>query len=187
MLFASNNLGKVKEAREILNIDLISLKDINSEINIDENKQTFMENAILKAKEIYYQTNIPTIADDSGLSIEVLDGFPGVLTNRFLGDNKTDSDRNQAILKKMENRDNRTCYFVCSVAYFDGINLITSEYSLKGEIAESEKINNGFGFDSIFLYNGKYLSDMNISEKNKISPRKMALINLVKNENFPKN
>ena len=102
-----------------------------------------MENALLKAKEIYKQVGIPTIAYDSGLSIDALDGFPGVLTHRFLGDNKTDSDRNQAILKKMENVDNRTCYFVCSVAYFDGINLITSEYRLKGKIAKSEKINNG--------------------------------------------
>jgi len=187
MLFASNNLGKVCEAREILNINLLSLKDIDKEIEVNENGETFMENAILKAKEVYRQTGIPAISDDSGLLIDALDGFPGVLTNRFLGNDKTDSEKNQAILKKMDGIFNRTCYFVCSVAYFDGINLITSEYSLKGEIAKEENINKGFGFDSIFLYNGKYLSDMSILEKNKISPRQIALTNLVNDKNFQKN
>jgi len=187
MLFASNNLGKLEEAREILKVNLLSLKDIDKEININENRDTFLENAILKAKEIYKLTNIPTIADDSGLEIDALDGFPGVLTHRFLGNNKTDSDRNQAILLKMKGIKNRTCYFTCSVAYYDGINLLTSKYRLKGEIAEVEKIGNGFGFDSIFLYNGKYLSDMTILEKNMISPRKFALTNLAKEKKFQKN
>ena len=186
MLFASNNLGKVKEVKEILEIDILSLNDINQKIEIEENKDTFLENAILKAKEVYKITKIPTIADDSGLEIEALDGFPGVLTHRFLGDNKSDTERNQAIILKMKGIKNRTCYFTCAIAYFDGINLITEEYRLKGEIAENEKINNGFGFDSIFLYKGKYLSDMNILEKNMISPRKIALTNLTKEKIFKK-
>lgn len=187
MLFASNNLGKVKEVSEILKTNVLSLKDIDKKIEINENKETFMENAILKAKEIYKQTGLPTLADDSGLEIEVLNGFPGVLTHRFLGSDKTDSDRNQAILDLMKDKTNRTCYFTCSLAYFDGINLITEEYRLKGSIADSEKINQGFGFDSIFLYEGKYLSDMTLDEKNKISPRQIALTNLAKDKNFQKN
>ena len=187
MLFASNNEGKIKEVRTILKKDIQSLKDLNIDIKINENKKTLLENAILKAKEVYKQTKIPTIADDSGLEIDSLNGFPGVKTHRFLGLNKNDHERNQYILKKMENITNRTCYFTCCMAYYDGINLITSEYRLKGEIASEERINNGFGFDSIFLYNGKYLSDMTMEEKNMINPRKLALEKLMENNFFKKN
>lgn len=185
MIFASNNLGKIKEVKNILKIDIKSLNDIDKNINIIENGNTFLENACIKAKEIYKITNTPTIADDSGLEIEVLNGFPGINTHRFL--KGSDSDRNQEILRLMNNKKNRTCYFNCSIAYYDGINLITSEYRLKGEIAKEEKINQGFGFDSIFLYNGKYLSDMTINEKNEINPRKKALLKLLDNKNFQKN
>ena len=132
-----------------------------------------LENAIIKAKEVYKITKIPTIADDSGLEITALNNFPGVLTN--------------PLLKMMEGKTDRTCYFVCSFAYFDGINLETSEYRLKGTIADSEKIGNGFGFDSIFLYNGKYLSEMTLTEKNQISPRRIALEKLKESENLQKN
>lgn len=187
MLFASNNLGKIKEVKEIIKCNILSLKDIDKKIEIKEDKDTFMENAILKACEVYKQTGIPTIADDSGLEIEVLNGFPGVLTHRFLGDNKTDSNRNQAILEMMKNKNNRTCYFTCCIAYYDGINLITKEYRLKGLVAKYEHINNGFGFDSIFLYENKFLSDMTILEKNEVSPRKIALTMLVSDKNFQKN
>lgn len=186
MLFASNNLGKVQDVEEILKCKVLSLKDIDQKIKIKETGETFMDNAILKAKEIYKLTNIPTIADDSGLEIPSLNGFPGVLTSRFLGPNKTDSEKNQAILKMIAGK-NRTCYFVCSIAYFDGINLETSEYRLEGTIADTEKIGNGFGFDSIFLYKGKYLSDMTLEEKNLISPRRNAILNLKKQKNFQKN
>ncbi|MBR3660666.1 MAG: RdgB/HAM1 family non-canonical purine NTP pyrophosphatase [Bacilli bacterium] len=184
MILASNNLEKVKEIREILGIDIKSLNDLDKKIEIKENGTTFLENASLKAKEVYIQTGIPCIADDSGLEIEALNGFPGVKTHRFL--NGTDSNRNQEILRLMKNKKNRTCYFTCAIAFFDGINLETYEYSLKGTIAQVERINNGFGFDSIFLYNNKYLSDMTTSEKNKISPRKIALTKLKLDKNFQK-
>ena len=185
MLFASTNLGKIEEVKNILNLDIKSLNDLDYKINIKETGNTFLENAIIKAKEVYKKTNIPTIADDSGLEIDVLNGFPGVKTHRFI--DGSDHDRNIEILRLMKNKKNRTCYFTCSIAYFDGINLITSEYKLKGEIAIKENINMGFGFDSIFLYKGKYLSDMNIEEKNKISPRRLALEKLKDNEFFKKN
>ena len=83
MLFASNNLGKVQDVEEILKCKVLSLKDVDKKIEVKETGETFIENAILKAKEVYKLTNIPTIADDSGLEILSLNGFPGVLTNRF--------------------------------------------------------------------------------------------------------
>jgi len=187
MLFASNNQGKVLEIENILGFKIKSLKDLDKKIIVEETGKTFLENAILKAKTIYMATGIPTLADDSGLEISALNGFPGVLTHRFLGDDMSDIERNQEIIRLMKDKDDRTCYFTASLAYFDGINLITKEYKLKGEISSFEHINQGFGFDSIFLYKGKFLSDMTLDEKNTISPRKMALISLVKDKNFQKN
>lgn len=185
MLFASTNIGKIEEAKKILNLNIKSLNDINKKINIIESGNTFLENAIIKAKEVYKQTGIPTISDDSGLEILKLKGFPGVNTHRFL--NGSDSNRNQEILRLMKNIKDRTCYFTCCIAFYDGTNLVTKEYKLKGLIAYKEKTNYGFGFDSIFLYNGKYLSDMTIQEKNTISPRKKALEKLKVDKNFQKN
>lgn len=186
MIFASKNSGKIKEVREILNFNILSLNDLNNDIIIEENENTFMKNAIKKAYKVFKETNIPTIADDSGLEIKALKGFPGILTNRFLGENKTDSERNQEILKLMKDKKNRTCYFTCCIAYYDGIHLITKKYRLKGNISTYEHINNGFGFDSIFLYKDKFLSDMTIIEKNEISPRKLALKKLIKDKKFKK-
>ena len=108
MLFASNNLNKVLEVENILNRKILSLKNLDFKINVLETGKTFNENAIIKAKEIYELTKIPTIAEDSGLEIPILNGFPGVKTNRFLGSNKTDSDRNQKILEMMQDKNDRT-------------------------------------------------------------------------------
>ena len=185
LLFASSNKGKIKEVKDILNINILSLNDIEKKIKIDENGNTFIENATIKAKKVFKQTNIPTIADDSGLEIPSLNNFPGVKTHRFL--KGTDNDRNKEILKMMENINDRTCYFVCSIAYFNGNNLETFEYRLKGTIAKTIKDGNGFGFDSIFLYKEKYLSEMTLEEKNNISPRKKALIMLKNSKKFQKN
>lgn len=175
MLVASNNANKVLEFENILGFKVKSLRDLNMEIVVSENGKTFRENAILKAKEIYEKTKVPTLADDSGLTIGALNGFPGVFTNRFLGLKASSQDRNQDILRRMEGIRNRECYFEVALAYYDGVNLIVKEAKLAGEISYYEHLNQGFGFDSIFLYKGKFLSDMTLNEKNRISPRRIAL------------
>ena len=111
MIFASSNEGKIKEVKNILNMDIKSLNDLDEKIEINETGNTFLENAILKAKEIYNKTGIPTIADDSGLEIDALNGFPGVKTHRFL--EGTDLDRNKEILKRMNivNANNNKKFF----------------------------------------------------------------------------
>ena len=89
ILIATNNKGKLEEIKEILNdYNLLSLKDIGCKVDVDEDGKTFEENAIKKAKEISEITNMPCIADDSGLCIDVLNGWPGVHTARFLGRKK---------------------------------------------------------------------------------------------------
>ena len=102
IVVAPHNPGKLKEIKEILkNYELLSLKDINCEIEVEENQETFEGNSKKKAKEISEATNMPCIADDSGLCIEAFKGWPGVHTARFLGENATPSQRNEAILEKM--------------------------------------------------------------------------------------
>ena len=107
IVVATNNEGKLKEIREILkNYQLVSLKDINCNIEVDEDKNTFEGNAKKKAKEISEKVNMPCIADDSGLCIDKYDGWPGVHTARFLGENSTSKQRNEYILEKMKNLEN---------------------------------------------------------------------------------
>ena len=94
MILATNNKGKLKEIKEILNeyaIYSLSEKDIS--IDVEEDKDTFVENAMKKAFEIYEIAHEEVIADDSGLCITALNGFPGVMTHRFLGEDATDEER----------------------------------------------------------------------------------------------
>ena len=179
IIVATNNLGKLKEIRAILdNYEVISLKDLNLNIDIVEDGKTFEENALKKAREVFKITNMPSIADDSGLCIDSLKGFPGINTARFLGDNATDDDRNNYILEKMKDKNDneRIAKVICSIAYVDNKNEYIVEGVIKGRIAYKKRGNNGFGFDPIFeLENGKTLAELKSYEKNNVSSRKIAL------------
>ncbi len=183
LLVATNNEGKLKEIQDILsNYEVISLKDIELEIKVKEDGETFEENAIKKAEYIYEKTNIPCIADDSGLEIESLGGWPGVLTARFLGEDKATNkyarQRNEYILEKMKDmpKEKRRAKHVTCIAYCDekGIKVVRGEQ--EGYIAEFPRGKKGFGFDEIFeLENGKTMGEIAKDEKNMISSRKKAL------------
>ena len=182
ILIASNNKGKLKELQSILtSFTLKTLEDKNIHIEVEENQQTYEGNSLKKAKEIYNISKMPTIADDSGLNIESLNNFPGVETHRFAGLHSTDEDRNNILLKKLENKDNRRASFTSVITYYDGKNTILGIGKLEGIIAKYPRGKNGFGFDSIFEYNGKTLAELTQEEKNKISARKLAIINLENN------
>ena len=179
IIVATNNLGKLKEIKAILDdYEVISLKDLNLSIDVIEDGKTFKENALKKAREVFRVTNIPAVADDSGLCIDSLKGFPGINTARFLGKNATDDDRNNYILEKMMGKEGceRTAKVVCSIAYVDKKNEYAVEGIIKGRISYQKRGNNGFGFDSIFeLENGKTLAELKDYEKNDVSSRKIAL------------
>lgn len=183
IIAATSNEGKLKEIREILNeYEIISLKDINCEIEIEEDGKTFEENALKKAKEIYKAINIPCIADDSGLCIEQYNGWPGVETARFLGKDKATNEyareRNEYILEKMKNlpKQNRKAKHVTCISYVDSENEYIAIGEQPGYIAKLPRGDNGFGFDEIFeLENGKTMAEITKEEKNKISSRKKAL------------
>lgn len=184
IVVATNNKGKLKEIKEILKeYELVTLKEINCEIEVEEDQETFEGNAKKKAKEIAKKTNMPALADDSGLSIKALDGFPGVHTARFLGKDATDDQRNEAILEKMKDLKNeqRKAKVECVVALYEEGRFTIGKGKIEGKITKEPRGEGGFGFDPIFeLENGKTYAEISLEEKNAISHRKRALENLQK-------
>lgn len=179
---ATNNQGKLKEIREILKeYEIVSLKDLNCEVEVEEDQDTFEGNSLKKAKEISTLLKMPCIADDSGLCIEELNGFPGVLTARFLGEDASQEERNDYLIKQLEGKENRSAMVVTVMTYVDEQNKkeIVARGELEGYITKEKRGTNGFGFDEIFeLENGKTLAELESEEKNQISSRKKALENL---------
>ena len=181
MILATNNLGKIKEIKEILAMEMKSLKEANIDIEVEEDQDTFYGNAYKKAKAIYDIVHEEVIADDSGLCILGLDNFPGVMTHRFLGDEATDDDRNIALIEKCKDIKDRSAQVVCNLVYYDGDEAIVGEGILNGKIVNKPRGNNGFGFDPIFeLDNGKTLAELSPDEKNKASARYLAAVDLKK-------
>ena len=178
MIIATNNKGKLREIKNILSdFDIVSLKEYGIEVDVIEDEDTFVGNAMKKAKEIYEISKEPIIADDSGLCIDIFDDWPGVLTHRFLGEEATDLDRNNAILEKMKDlkEEERNAKVVCNLVYYDGNQIIIGEGVIKGKISLERRGSNGFGFDEIFeLDNGKTLAELTPEEKNEISARALA-------------
>ena len=181
MIVATNNLDKLKEIREILEeFKIYSLKEKGIDIDVLEDGKTFLENAKKKAIEVYKfaKSNEGVIADDSGLCIKALNGFPGVETHRFLGEAATDRERNEYLINEVNKYDDRSAYVVCAICYYNGYDLITVEGVLNGFITKEIRGNNGFGFDPIFEVNGRTLAEITNEEKNKISARSIALLKL---------
>lgn len=180
MIVATNNQGKLREIKEIFNdIELKTLKEAGIDIDVEEDHDTFYGNALKKAKEIYNLSKEETISDDSGICIDELNDWPGVLTHRFLGEDKTDRERNLAIIEKCKNLENRSAKVVCNIVYYNNGEVIKGEGIIKGKITLTPRGDNGFGFDEIFeLENGKTLAELSPIEKNKVSARYLALIDL---------
>ncbi len=181
IIVASGNKEKIKEVQEILgnNFRVISMKDIGVDIDVKEDKETFEENARKKAETIAKKVGDGkfVIADDSGIELDALDGFPGVRTKRWFSG--TDRERNLALISKLEEsnqKDNRKIRFTTAIAVSDG-NINFCELGiLNGNLVKEPRGENGFGFDEIFeLPNGKTLAELTDEEKNKISSRKIAL------------
>ncbi len=182
MIVATSNKNKLEEMRKLFpEYSLASLKERKITWKVIEDTDSFLGNASKKAKEIYEVGKEETLADDSGLCIDVLHGFPGVETQRFLGENASDEERNQYLIKKVDSYDNRSAQVICVLAYYDGNDLLYGEGILKGTIAKECRGTNGFGFDAIFeLPNGKTLAELTAEEKNKISARALAAEDLRK-------
>ncbi len=183
IVIATNNAGKLKEIKEILTgYELLSLKDVNCNMEVIEDKETFEGNSMKKAQELSEYLHMPCIADDSGLCIDIYDGWPGVHTARFLGEKATPEQRNIYILEKMKNlkKEERKASVKCCVTYYENGNYIIGKGEIKGYIATEMRGKNGFGFDSIFeLEDGRTFAELTKEEKNQISHRRLALQDLL--------
>ncbi len=178
LIIASGNKGKIKEAQEIFEeFKVIPMSSIGIDIDVEEDQDTFAGNAIKKAETIAKALNgEKCIADDSGIEIEALDGFPGVRTKRWF--EGTDRERNLKLIEKLEGfpRENRKIKFVTAIALSDGEKTICELGVIEGYVAEEVRGENGFGFDEIFeLEDGRTLAELSQEEKNRISARKIAL------------
>ena len=181
IILASNNQGKIKEIKYIFkDYDVIAIKEaeqlLGKELIVKEDQETFRDNALEKVRTLYDQVGdtYTCIADDSGLSIDSLDGFPGVRTARW-----TDADdhtKNLMLLEKVNTKEDRTCHYTTVIALKDASEERVFEYTLDGKIADNCRGDNGFGFDEIFeIENGKTLAEISTEEKASISPRTKAL------------
>jgi XTP/dITP diphosphohydrolase len=182
IVLATNNRHKIKEIKDILSglaAEILTLEDFPGAPQVVETGETLEENAVLKAEAICRFTGLPSLADDSGLEVDMLCGAPGVLSSRFAGEHCSYADNNRKLLRLMADvpQDRRTARFVCVVAWVkDPEHIITLKGEVEGIIALKERGENGFGYDPVF-----YLPDLNktfaqlsFQEKNRISHRARA-------------
>ena len=186
IIFASQNLGKVEEVRHILNdlnIQIVSLSDIDGSIDIEETGTTFEENAFIKAKYVYDKFKIPTIADDSGLVVEQLNGEPGVYSARYAGVQCDDHANNKKLLEELKNYpEPHHAKFVCAAVYYNGKEKVKAIGEIHGKIIDKERGKNGFGYDPLFIPEGYSVTSAELEPevKNSISHRFNAFNELKK-------
>ena len=181
LVIASDNAGKIREFHALLEpygFDVISMREAGFSGEIVEDGDTFAENAHIKARAVFEATGLPTIADDSGLVIDFLNGAPGVFSARYAGEGASDKERCAKVLDEMlgVERELRDARFVCTI-YF--IYAEDEEYSVRGEvcgyIGDEPVGENGFGYDPIFMLNDdESMATIDDEEKNRISHRAMA-------------
>jgi len=178
LLFATTNSHKLQEIKAIIKEhNIISLVDLNDKTEVEESGETFRENAYLKAKYFYDKYKIPTFADDSGLIVHALGNEPGVRSARYAGEKATYLENNLKLLKKLENIEDRSAYFITVICYIDQKGMVHYfEGKVTGEIIAEFRGNEGFGYDPIFYLPkyGKTYAELG-NEKNKISHRYLAL------------
>lgn len=180
LVFATNNAHKLEEVSAILEnkIELLSLKDINCDVDIPETADTLEGNALLKAEYVHENYNLDCFADDTGLEVEALNGEPGVYSARYAEGEGHNAEANMLkLLQNMEGIDNRKAQFRTVVSlildekeyYFEGV--------IKGEIIKEKHGTGGFGYDPLFMPDGynKTFAELGNEIKNQISHRAIAV------------
>jgi XTP/dITP diphosphohydrolase len=185
LVIASGNTGKLKEIQALLSplqVDVLpqSAFDVTE---APEPHMTFIENALAKARHASLATGLPTLADDSGLCLEALEGAPGVHSAYFCGE-KNDAQNNAHVLKTLKQHDNRFAHYYCClvlVRKHDDPQPLIAEGIWAGQILKKARGSNGFGYDPIFMDNmtGKSAAELTPEIKNKISHRGQALRKLL--------
>lgn len=191
LAIATNNQHKLHEIRAILGDsfeELLSLKDLGIDVDVEETGTTLEENALIKARAILALSGIATLADDTGLMVDALNGAPGVYSARYAGEEHNDAKNRALLLKNLDGVKDRSAHFatVIALCYPDGKTL-TASGRVNGEILLSERGTEGFGYDSLFFSTelGKTFAEATQAEKNSVSHRGRALramLELVKSQ-----
>lgn len=181
LAIATNNQHKLQEIKAILGDSfdqLLSLKDLGIDVDVEETGSTLEENALIKARAILALANIPTLADDTGLMVDALDGAPGVYSARYAGPEHDDAKNRALLLKNLDSAKDRSAHFatVIALCYPDGKTL-TATGRVDGTILFEERGSEGFGYDSLFYSTelGKTFAQASQQEKNSVSHRGRAL------------
>ena len=185
IVFATHNKNKLKEVQGFLpdTIELLSLEDIDCKEPIEETETTLEGNAALKANYVFEKYGYPCFADDTGLEVDSLNGKPGVYSARYAGEDATDADNRKKLLEDMANMSNKEARFRTVIAlrlsedkilYFEGI--------CNGKILDTDRGEQGFGYDAIFQPIGfeKSFAEMSLGAKNEISHRGKAIKHLAR-------
>jgi len=183
IVLATKNKGKVKEIKDLLRdmkIEIKSLLDFPEILQIEETGESYRENAGLKASFLASKTNRITVADDSGLEVDALDGKPGIHSARFIDEKFSDEERNRALLELLKEipPSKRTARFRCIIAIAKPKgDIVFCEGVCEGVISEVVRGGKGFGYDPVFYVPGhrKTFAEMDMLLKNRLSHRGMAL------------
>ena len=184
LIVASNNINKINEIKDILKempLKILSLKEAGINIDVEENGQSFMENALIKAKAIHdVAPGAMVLADDSGLTVDSLAGAPGIYSARFSGEHGNDRKNNIKLLELLNGKKEaeRKGQFVCAIALITHTGEeVKVEGRIEGIIIEEERGSNGFGYDPVFYIEeyGKTFGELDGKTKNRISHRAKAL------------
>ena len=186
-ILATNNMKKLAEMQRILSplgINVVTAKMLGTALpEVEENGTTFEENAMTKAKHACQFMNMPAIADDSGLCVDYLNGAPGIYSARFSGGHGNDEANNDLLLEKLDGvpMEQRTAYYVCAICcVFPDGREITVRGECHGHIGFERDGSEGFGYDPLFIINGRAFGRYTAEEKDKISHRGNALRLLTK-------
>lgn len=185
-IIATKNKGKIKEFKQLLNLDYVvfkSLYDFPALSDVEETGTTFQENAQLKAEQIAHKLQKPVIADDSGLVVAALNGDPGVYSARYAGEPRDDTLNNEKLLLDMKHvsKEERGAYFICVLALaVPGEETVFKVGKCHGHIAFDARGEDGFGYDPLFIPEGyeQTLAELGDDVKNKLSHRYRALVKM---------
>ena len=181
LIAATNNAHKVVEFKRILEplgFTVLSQKEAGIHVEAEETGTTFEENAYLKAKAVYDASGLPTVADDSGIAVDALNGAPGVYSARYGGPSLNDVDRYEKLLHEMDGvpDEKRTARFVCAISLILSSDQVFGFTGVcEGKIGYGPRGENGFGYDPIFMVGDKSTAELLPEDKDKISQRGQAL------------
>jgi XTP/dITP diphosphohydrolase len=183
VLLASRNAKKLAELRRILapalpDVEVVGLDDVPAYPEVPESGATFDDNALIKAREGHRRTGLPTVADDSGLAVDALNGMPGVLSARWAGGHDDEANLRLVLAQVGDVPDERlSAAFVCAVAYVTDAGEVVTHGRMPGHLVREPRGTNGFGYDPIFVADGhtRTSAELTVAEKDAVSHRGQAL------------